>query len=52
MPQQQEFDGGNMTVYTGPKGGKFVIVHGNKKYIDRKSLNDNLKYVKSKRSKK
>ncbi len=31
-------DGGNIIVYTGPKGGKFILRYGKKVYLDRKSL--------------
>ncbi len=31
-------DGGNIVVYTGPKGGKFIIRYGKKVYLDRQSL--------------
>jgi hypothetical protein len=51
MTREQELDGGNMTVYTGPKGGKFVVKNGKKQYLDRKSLNDNRKYVKPSKGK-
>jgi type II secretory pathway pseudopilin PulG len=38
---------GNVKVYTGPKEGKFIInKHAKKVYIDRKTLNNNLPYVK------
>jgi hypothetical protein len=38
---------GNVKVYTGPKQGKFIInKHGKKVYIDRKSLNNNVPYLK------
>lgn len=45
-------DGGNVVVYTGPKGGKFVIKQNKKVYLDRKSLNDTVKYTKKGRGKK
>ena len=51
--QQQEQIAGNVKVYTGPKKGKFIInKHGKKVYIDRKTLNTDLLYVKKKRAKK
>lgn len=52
--QQQLYGGqqqiaGNVKVYTGPKQGKFIInKHGKKVYIDRKSLNNNVPYLKKK----
>jgi hypothetical protein len=46
MPEYAEFEGGNVPVYTGPKGGKFVVKNGRKVYLDRKSLNDIVKYTK------
>lgn len=50
---QQEQIAGNVKVYTGPKKGKFIInKHGKKVYIDRKTLNTDLLYVKKKRAKK
>ena len=40
---------GNVKVYTGPKEGKFIInKHGKKVYIDRKTLNNNVPYLKKK----
>jgi hypothetical protein len=40
---------GNVKVYTGPKQGKFIInKHGKKVYIDRKTLNNNVPYLKKK----
>jgi hypothetical protein len=49
--QHQHYGGqqiaGNVKVYTGPKQGKFIInKHGKKVYIDRKSLNNNVPYLK------
>ena len=51
--QQQQQQGGqqqiagNVKVYTGPKEGKFIMnKHAKKVYIDRKTLNNNLPYVK------
>jgi type II secretory pathway pseudopilin PulG len=52
LQQQQQQGGqqqiaGNVKVYTGPKEGKFIInKHAKKVYIDRKTLNNNLPYVK------
>jgi hypothetical protein len=52
--QQQLYGGqqqiaGNVKVYTGPKEGKFIInKHGKKVYIDRKTLNNNVPYLKKK----
>jgi hypothetical protein len=48
----QEFEGGNITVYTGPKGGKFIIKNNKKVYIDKKSLNSSVAYSKGKSKKK
>lgn len=40
---------GNVKVYTGPKQGKFIINrHGKKVYIDRKTINNNIPYIKKK----
>jgi hypothetical protein len=40
---------GNVKVYTGPKQGKFIInKHGKKVYIDRKTLNNDVPYLKKK----
>jgi hypothetical protein len=45
--QQQQQIAGNVKVYTGPKQGKFIInKHGKKVYIDRKTLNNNVPYMK------
>ena len=44
-------DGGNITVYTGPKGGKFILKNNKKVYLDKKSMNDNIKYMKTKTTK-
>jgi hypothetical protein len=50
--QQQEQIAGNVKVYTGPKQGKFIInKHGKKVYIDRKTLNNNVPYLKKKAKK-
>ena len=47
--EQQEQIAGNVKVYTGPKQGKFIInKHGKKVYIDRKTLNNNVPYIKKK----
>jgi hypothetical protein len=43
---------GNVKVYTGPKQGKFIInKKGKKVYIDRKTLNNNVPYLKKKAKK-
>jgi hypothetical protein len=40
---------GSVKVYTGPKQGKFIInKHGKKVYIDRKTLNNDVPYLKKK----
>ena len=50
--EHQEQIAGNVKVYTGPKKGKFIInKHGKKVYIDRKTLNTDLLYVKKKKGK-
>ena len=50
--QQQEQIAGNVKVYTGPKQGKFIInKHGKKVYIDRKTLNKDIPYLKKKAKK-
>ena len=50
--QQQQQIAGNVKVYTGPKQGKFIInKHGKKVYIDRKTLNNNVPYLKKKAKK-
>ena len=47
--QQMQQIAGNVKVYTGPKQGKFIInKHGKKVYIDRKTLNNNVPYIKKK----
>ena len=39
-------NGGNVKVYTGPKKGRFYINKSGKKvYLDRKTLNTELSYV-------
>ncbi len=48
-------EGGNVVVYTGPKGGKYIIRYGNKVYLDKKSLASSVRQVvraNSKKSKK
>jgi hypothetical protein len=49
MSQQEEYmeyEGGSVKVYTGPKGGKFIINRkGKKVYLQRKSLTENVKYT-------
>lgn len=52
MPEYAQLDGGNIPVYTGPKNGKFIIKNGKKVYLDKKSLNDVVKYTKKTSSKK
>jgi hypothetical protein len=48
----QEQIAGNIKVYTGPKKGKFIInKHGKKVYIDRKTINTNLPYLKKNKGK-
>lgn len=48
-----ELEGGkNLTVYTGPKNGKFIIRKGKKVYVDKKTYNDNIPYTKVKKGKK
>ena len=47
-----QFEGGNVPVYTGPKNGKFVVKNGRKVYLDKKSLNDTVRYTKKTASKK
>ena len=43
---------GNIKVYTGPKEGKFIInKRGKKVYIDRKTMNNNVPYLKKKAKK-
>ena len=45
--------GGQIKIYTGPKNGKFKInKHGIKVYIDSKSLNNNVQYIKKTKAKK
>lgn len=39
-------EGGNIKVFTGPKGGKFVIRNTKKVYLDRKSITNSVQYVK------
>jgi hypothetical protein len=52
LQQQQQQIAGNVKVYTGPKQGKFIInKHGKKVYIDRKTLNNNVPYLKKKAKK-
>lgn len=48
-----EYEGGSVKVYTGPKGGKFIINRkGKKVYLHRKSLSENVKYTPKKSKKK
>ena len=50
--QQMQQIAGNVKVYTGPKQGKFIInKHGKKVYIDRKTLNKDIPYLKKKAKK-
>jgi hypothetical protein len=45
----QEQIAGSVKVYTGPKQGKFIINKlGKKVYIDRKTLNNDIPYLKKK----
>lgn len=44
--QDLEQEGGNITVYTGERGGKFIIRNGHRVYLDRKTLNGDKKYLK------
>jgi hypothetical protein len=44
--QDLEQEGGNITVYTGERGGKFIIKNGHKVYLDKKTLNGAKKYLK------
>lgn len=41
-----EIEGGNIKVFTGPKGGKFVMRHGKKVYLDKNTISNALQYVK------
>ena len=54
MVEQFFIDGGSVKVYTGPKKGKFYINKlGKKVYLDRKTLNDEIPYMrKAKKTKK
>lgn len=47
----QNLEGGNILVYTGPKGGKFILRYGKKVYLDKKSL-ANEKQLPNKKNKK
>jgi len=45
-------EGGNIKVYTGPKGGKYFInKQGKKSYIDKKSYNNTIQYKKDTKKK-
>jgi len=44
--------GGKFKVYTGPKNGKYIIKNGSKVYIDRKSISNNVQYIKKTKPKK
>jgi len=47
---KQALEGGNIKVYTGPRGGKFIITkNGKKNYLDKPSYNKNIKYLKPKK---
>jgi hypothetical protein len=51
--EYMEYEGGSVKVYTGPKGGKFIINRkGKKVYLQRKSLSENIKYTPKKAKKK
>lgn len=53
MTEQLFIDGGSVKVYTGPKKGKFYInKFGKKVYLDRKSLNDEIPYLRKAKAKK
>jgi hypothetical protein len=43
---------GKVKVYTGPKNGKYIIKNGSKVYIDRKSISNNVQYIKKTKPKK
>lgn len=46
IEEYMDYEGGSVKVYTGPKGGKFIInKKGKKVYLHRKSLSENLKYT-------
>jgi hypothetical protein len=46
-------NGGSVKVYTGAKNGKFIInKKGRKVYLNKKTIQDNLKYAPKKRGKK
>tara|TARA_Y100000389_G_scaffold171078_1_gene178529 strand:- start:40 stop:207 length:168 start_codon:yes stop_codon:yes gene_type:complete len=43
--EYMEYEGGSVKVYTGPKGGKFIINKKRKKvYLNKKSISDSVKY--------
>jgi hypothetical protein len=47
LKMQLKQTAGNIKVYTGPKKGMFIInKHGKKVYIDRKTLHNNIPYIK------
>jgi len=47
------FEGGSIKVYTGPKDGKFIInKYGKKIYLNKKTIQDNIKYAPKKKGKK
>jgi hypothetical protein len=53
MIEQLFIDGGSVKVYTGPKKGKFYINKmGKKVYLDRKSLNEEIPYMRKGKAKK
>lgn len=46
-------EGGSIKVYTGPKDGKFIInKNGKKVYLNKKTIEDNIKYAPKKKGKK
>ena len=46
-------EGGSIKVYTGPKDGKFIInKYGKKVYLNKKTIQDNIKYAPKKKGKK
>jgi len=45
--EYMQYEGGSVKVYTGPKGGKYVVnKKGKKVYLDKKTLNSNITYKK------
>jgi hypothetical protein len=52
MIEQLFIDGGSVKVYTGPKKGKFYINKmGKKVYLDRKTLNEEIPYMRKAKAK-